>query len=131
MSRGKQHLAVQQSFSEQPNVIHQLSVLPTKFTFNRFMYGLFVASANAEQRTNVPYALPRFCMRHLHLCSDINRALLFAQFRTYQQYRSAAHLPHVHTFAVMSRVAPHGTTLFGAVRTSACSSVFLALPSDF
>ncbi len=51
---GKQHLAVWQTFSEQPNAIRRLSVHQREFTYNTFMEDWFATSVNAEQSTNLP-----------------------------------------------------------------------------
>ncbi len=54
LRRGKQHLAVWQTFGEQPDAICRLLVHQREFAYNTFMYARFAASANAEQSTNLP-----------------------------------------------------------------------------
>ncbi len=64
--------------------------------------------------------------KHIQIKITNYHFYLFSLARTIN-IRSATHVPHTHTFAVESRLAPY----CGAVRTCAHSSVFPALYARF
>ncbi len=64
--RGKHHLAMWQMFSEQPNVIHQLSVLQREFTYNTFRCR---CTWFIQQPGNRVYSLPRRMQNNALRCA--------------------------------------------------------------